>query len=268
LAVWPAGASLNSPWDDTQPGITSDGLEFFFTSNRPGSLGGRSLWQATRASVNDPWGAPVALAGIDSANHEQSPSLTDDGLILLFASNRTGNFDIYLATRASRQAPFGAPVRVDSLSGPNHDIGVRLANLGASGLDGLVLVTVMIDGRAVILSAQRNTAPTGQGTSLDASSSVGPGEILSVQLRSPAGHFGVVALGSPMPPIQTGFGLLALDPGSMVVLDVFVQAAGVHLAQVVLPANPQLQGVAFGVQGLSGTFPDLTLTNAVLRTVQ
>ena len=36
-------------------------------------------------------------------------SLSRDGLTLLFNSNRTGNFDLYVATRASKDAGFGTP---------------------------------------------------------------------------------------------------------------------------------------------------------------
>ena len=36
-------------------------------------------------------------------------SLSRDGLTLLFNSNRTGNFDLYVATRASKDVGFGTP---------------------------------------------------------------------------------------------------------------------------------------------------------------
>lgn len=143
--------AVNSSWGETDSYITGDGLEFFLTSDRPGALGGKSIWTATRASLNDAWGPPAPVTSIDSANHEQSPSLTDDGLILFFSSDRGGNFDIYAAARSTTQAPFGAPVRVAELSGPNHDLGIELAQD-----DTLALVTVLINGRAVIHSAQRD----------------------------------------------------------------------------------------------------------------
>ncbi len=263
-------SSLNSPWDDAEPSLTGDGLEFFFTSNRPGSLGGKSIWHATRASVNDAWGSPVPLTTIDSANHEQSPSLTDDGLWLFFSSNRGGNFDIYVAGRSTRQSPFGAPVRVAELSGPNHDIGIEVSNLGASGLDGIALVTVMINGRAVILSAARNgNGPMSLlGTALSASDTVAPGEILSVHLRAPVGHYGIVMLGAPIAPVQVGIGELLVNPAAVMVLDAGVQADQVRLVQTLLPENPRLRGMKVALQALSGLAPQLTLTNAVLMTVQ
>jgi Tol biopolymer transport system component len=150
----PGYAALNSPWDDAEPSLSSDGLEIFFTSNRPGSLGGRSIWHARRTSVLVDFapGSAVLVGGVDSVADEQSPSLSDDGLWLFFSSNRAGSqgFDIHVAGRSSPQAPFGAPVRAAELSGPNHDIGIELAPR-----DTAAMVTVLANGRAVILSAAR-----------------------------------------------------------------------------------------------------------------
>lgn len=254
---------LNSPWDDTDPALTTDGLEFFFTSNRPGSLGGKSIWHSSRASVNDAWGSPVALTGIDSANHEQSPSISDDLLWIFFSSNRSGNYDIYAASRSSRQAPFGAPARVAELSGPNHDIGIEF-----TALDAQALVTVMVNGRAVILSADR--AFTQQGTGLSASTTVAPGQVLSAHLQAPAGQLGIVLLGAPMAPVDVGFGLLQLDPrAGMVVLDAVIHTDDQpRLVQMLLPEGQHLRGLPIALQALTGVAPQLRLSNAVLRTVE
>lgn len=262
-------APLNSVYDDTQPSISGDGLEIFFTSNRPGSLGGKSIWRSTRASVNDAWGSPICLSGIDSANHEQSPSLTDDGLFLFFASNRSGNFDIYAASRATRQSPFGAPARVPELSGPNQDVGIALWNIGASGQDGIAQVTVMVNGRAVIMSAARDgSTPMACGSSLSASDSVAPDEVLSVRLRAPVGDYGIVFLGAPMAPMQLGFGELRVDPAVLLVLDAGVQVDEVRLLQTLLPDDQRLHGMPIALQALVGKAPQLRLTDAVLTTVR
>jgi hypothetical protein len=266
LSPW---TTLNSPWDDTEPSLTSDGLEFFFTSTRPGSLGGRSIWRSTRASVNDAWGSPVPLSSIDSANHEQSASLTDDGLWLFFSSNRGGNFDIYAASRSSRLALFGAPVRVAELSGPNHDIGIKLASMDGSSKDA-AYVTVMISGRAVILSAeQRATEMLAGGAALSVSDRVAVGDVLSATLRSPAGHYGLVLLGAPMDPVQLPIGVLEVDPRLMLLLGEGVQGEeGVRLVQMLVPGDPLLRGLPIAIQALDGQLPNLALTNAELLIVQ
>jgi Tol biopolymer transport system component len=50
--------------------------------------------------------------------------LSADGLVLYFASNRAGGLgsdDIWMATRADRTSPFGAPVLVPGASSPQSD---------------------------------------------------------------------------------------------------------------------------------------------------
>jgi hypothetical protein len=90
---------LSSPGFFTQrPSISSDGREMFFSSNRTGSRQG-DIWTSTRYEGNV-WGNPVNLGiTVNSGLQEQTPMISDDGTMLFFASNRTGNFDLYVATR-------------------------------------------------------------------------------------------------------------------------------------------------------------------------
>lgn len=73
---------------------------------------------ARRASEDDPWGEPSNLGiGVNSAGGDCGPSLSRDGLLLFFTSNRGGGpNDIYLATRSdpTDDLSWGAPVRLGS----------------------------------------------------------------------------------------------------------------------------------------------------------
>lgn len=67
----------------------------------------------------DDWSSPANLAtlpqsgtGISTPAVDGCASLSRDGLTLAFTSNRTGNFDIYVATRPSKAAGFGNAVRL------------------------------------------------------------------------------------------------------------------------------------------------------------
>jgi Tol biopolymer transport system component len=94
---------LSSPYRDTHPTVRRDGLEIYLSSNRPGSLGGIDLWTSTRPTTNDKWSTPVNLGGtINTASQDRAPYLSDDGLTLLFTSDRPGGFggnDFYMVTR-------------------------------------------------------------------------------------------------------------------------------------------------------------------------
>lgn len=71
-----------------------------------------------------PLGAPRLLAEVSSASEEEGAYLTDDGLELYFGSDRpggSGSFDLYVAVRTDRAAPFGTPMRLAQLSTSSYD---------------------------------------------------------------------------------------------------------------------------------------------------
>lgn len=87
----------------------------------PLAAGASALFGATVAIAAHygEWTAPVnieSLAGssdnINTSFVDGCASLSPDGLNLAFTSNRTGNFDIYIASRSDTSAAFGDPVRL------------------------------------------------------------------------------------------------------------------------------------------------------------
>ena len=78
-------AELNTAQFDLTPSIRHGGLEIAFASDRPGGVGGRDLWSATRSSVNGTWSTPVNLGPlINSASGENFPSISADRQPLLY----------------------------------------------------------------------------------------------------------------------------------------------------------------------------------------
>jgi Tol biopolymer transport system component len=72
----------------------------------------------TAKNWND-WSAPANLetlpqssSSINSPAVDGCASVSPDGLTMVFNSNRTGNFDLYVATRLSTSDGFGAPTRL------------------------------------------------------------------------------------------------------------------------------------------------------------
>ena len=88
---------------DAAATVRKDGKEVFFFSTRSGSVGGIDLWTSTRQNVHDAWSGPVNVAALNTTSNDQTPSLSFDGLTLVFSSNRPGSVgnDIWISTRSS-----------------------------------------------------------------------------------------------------------------------------------------------------------------------
>ncbi len=110
------GPPVNSSYWEHVPSISPDGLSLYFSSDRPGGSGGLDMWVSTRSTTSDPWGQPVNLGPtVNSSVWEPTARVSADGLQLLFHSSRTGgrgNEDIWMATRAAKSDPWGAPVNL------------------------------------------------------------------------------------------------------------------------------------------------------------
>ena len=62
------------------------------------------------------WSAPVQLVTLGSMATDWGPSLSFDGLQIAFSSDRSGSFELYLATRPGPSDAFGAPVLLATTS--------------------------------------------------------------------------------------------------------------------------------------------------------
>jgi Tol biopolymer transport system component len=127
--------SFNGMALDGCPFISRDGKTFYMASSRPGGLGGIDIWVSKRASVDDPWGAPANVgAPVNSAANDFCPTISRDGHLFYFVSNREGGCggdDIYTTrlrpggwdpvdnlgcevnSSANEASPFPLPERAD-----------------------------------------------------------------------------------------------------------------------------------------------------------
>ncbi len=97
-------AELSSPGGEQHPSIRFDGLEIFFFSDRPVSVGGVDLWAATRRTVFDPWSTPRNLGPIvNSVFGDVQPYISSDRRTLFFQAARPsglGSQDIWVTSRS------------------------------------------------------------------------------------------------------------------------------------------------------------------------
>jgi hypothetical protein len=118
------GSTVNSPYSDSYPSLSPDGLTLYFSdaysgSPRSGGRGGGDIWMTTRPNRNDSWGVPVNVgAPINSSNLDISPTISGDDLTLIFTSNNRvggmGSWDLWMSTRVSVQDPWGPLVNLGS----------------------------------------------------------------------------------------------------------------------------------------------------------
>lgn len=85
------------------------------------------IYSTARVSDTVPWGTPTEVTELlGSGNYEQSPWVTPDQLTMIFDSDRpgcVGGGDIWLATRTSPGAAFGAPICLRELSNFSYESG-------------------------------------------------------------------------------------------------------------------------------------------------
>lgn len=84
------------------PTISADGLQIHFGSDRATGQGSTDIWVATRASTSDPFGTPMNVSELNSADDDRPGWISPDGCRMYFSSTRaggSGSFDIWQATR-------------------------------------------------------------------------------------------------------------------------------------------------------------------------
>jgi Tol biopolymer transport system component len=111
------GPPVNSTVRDSGATFSPDGLSLYFVSDRAGTLGPTDIWVSKRTCADCPWETPVNLAVVNSASSDGAPSLSTDGHLLFFQSDRPGGYgssDIWVSRRANANDDFGweAPVNL------------------------------------------------------------------------------------------------------------------------------------------------------------
>jgi Tol biopolymer transport system component len=90
---------VNSAAYDGNPMVAGGDLALWFDSERPGGPGGRDLYLAIRASRSEPFGPPEVITELSTAAAESDLWISEDMRWIVFASDRSGNTDLYEARR-------------------------------------------------------------------------------------------------------------------------------------------------------------------------
>jgi hypothetical protein len=112
---------VNGTANDSDPFISADGRVLYFSSDRGGNY---ALYRSTQAGGAFSAPEPVAGTNLETPYMELTPIVSDDELTMYFGSSRPnlGSVDIYQTTRANLQDPFGEPIALTELNGPDAQL--------------------------------------------------------------------------------------------------------------------------------------------------
>jgi outer membrane protein OmpA-like peptidoglycan-associated protein/tetratricopeptide (TPR) repeat protein len=105
------GRPVNTTAWESQPSLSANGEALYFSSKRPGGMGGRDIWVSYR-QPDGSWGKPENLgAPVNTARDEEAPYIHPDNSTLYFMSDGhpgMGGKDLYLSRRGE-DGRFGEP---------------------------------------------------------------------------------------------------------------------------------------------------------------
>jgi hypothetical protein len=120
-AAWSAPARIAAVsalgYYESDPAISADGLELYFTSDRGGA---RRIYMSTRFSTASAWTPAVPVPALSgwAGTYDYGPELSHDGLTIWFSRAVAGQPgpQLYTATRAIRSLGWSAPTLVEELA--------------------------------------------------------------------------------------------------------------------------------------------------------
>jgi WD40-like Beta Propeller Repeat len=119
--------AVNTNSFETSSAISTDGLTLWFGSDRAGGVGAHDIWVTERATRTSAWSTPVNVVALNSPDDDIPRPPGEHGLVMPMSSTKTtssnpsaGNYQTYLAARATPGAPFGAPVAIPYLDYPDR----------------------------------------------------------------------------------------------------------------------------------------------------
>lgn len=106
------GTEINTPFIETSACFSTDTSVIYFSSNKPGGLGGKDIYRIKKLP-NGRWSMPMNLGPtINTEKDEDSPFLHPDGTTLYFSSkghNTMGDYDVFKTIINPESFSFSAP---------------------------------------------------------------------------------------------------------------------------------------------------------------
>lgn len=111
------GASINTEVNETNPSVSIDGLELYFSDYisgkmRAGGKGKADIWVAKRKSLYDDWESPINSEYLNSQFGDVYPELAFKDKVLIFGSDRPngqGQRDLWISIRLNNNDRWSEP---------------------------------------------------------------------------------------------------------------------------------------------------------------
>lgn len=163
------GSPINTGKWESLPSLSADGQLMYFTSDRPGGLGGKDIYLSQR-QANGSWSKPQNIGDkINTPEDDQNPFFHPDGETLYFMSKGhpgIGNYDLYV----SRKDENGEWQKPKNLGFPINTKG----NEGA--------LTISLDGKTAYFASDQSNLGQSDASAFDSGRSVGGTDIYSFEL--------------------------------------------------------------------------------------
>jgi len=110
LACYPDGPNTKGTKFSPSLLTTAEGGFLFYSSEHNGEefTGSQDIY-VSELRPDGSYGPGVPVASLNTSFEDQQPNVSRDGLTIVFASNRAGNMDIFMATRAKPEDEWSAP---------------------------------------------------------------------------------------------------------------------------------------------------------------
>lgn len=182
---WSAPSALPQPinstdWE-THTTVTADNHQVYFSSNRPGSLGGKDLY-VVRKLPDGSWALPQNLGPeLNTPYDEESPFIHPNGKVLYFSSkghDNMGGYDIFYANWDEQRKRWSKPINIGyPINTADDDVYFSISADGTKGyfsssredgLGGQDLYTAQLPGNLLNLVVIRGKVTAQQGGRLPA----------------------------------------------------------------------------------------------------
>lgn len=114
---------LTTPFIDTVPELSHDGLVMMLSNNSPGGAGGFDSFISTREDADSLWSLPARIDEINSMDGDGSLSMTEDMLTAVMCRNFPGQMDYQLmgTTRRRADGAWAEPELIEDLLSDGRD---------------------------------------------------------------------------------------------------------------------------------------------------